>query len=37
MRSEMLVKAQAREALPLRGGNQRRAGVHPYGGSGRAW
>ena len=37
MRSEMLVKPQAREALRLRGGDQQRAGVHPYGGSGRAW
>lgn len=37
MRSEMLVKPQAREALPLRGGDQRRTGVHPYGGSGGAW
>ena len=35
MRSEMLVKPQAREALALRGGDQRRAGMHPYGGSGR--
>lgn len=37
MRSEMLILPQAREALPLRGGDQRRAGVHPYGGSGGAW
>lgn len=35
MRSGMLILPQAREALALRGGDQRRAGVHPYGGSGR--
>lgn len=35
MRSEMLVKPQARGALTLRGGDQRRAGARPYGGSGR--
>ena len=31
MRSGMLILPQAREALPLRDGDQRRAGVHPYG------
>lgn len=31
------MKPQAREALALRGGDQRRAGARPYGGSGRAW
>lgn len=35
MRSGMLILPQAREALALRGGDRRRAGVHPYGGSGR--
>ena len=34
MRSGMLILPQAREALPLRGGDQRRAGVRPHGGSG---
>lgn len=35
MRSGMLILPQAREALALRGGDQRRAGARPYGGSGR--
>ena len=34
MRSEMLILPQAREALALRGGDQRRTGVRPHGGSG---
>jgi len=37
MRSEMLVKPQAREALRLRGGDQQRAVVHSHSGSGAAW
>ena len=31
------MKPQAREAFPLRGGDQRRAGVRPHRGSGGAW
>lgn len=34
MRSGMLILPQAREALPLRGSDQRRTGVRPYGGLG---
>lgn len=34
MRSGMLILPQAREALALRGGDQRRTGVRPHGGSG---
>ena len=37
MRSEMLVKPQARGALTLRGGDQQRAEMHPHGDSVGAW
>lgn len=37
MRSGMLVLPQTREALALRGVDQRRTGVRPHGGSGGAW